>query len=452
MSSSSLQPEELRKAVLRRQLYPSAAPEVVVNEAVDEEANNRQQQTSGALVLHNQGSTSTALSLVTGAKRNRDINAPPTRTGASSSVDVTSTAIVAVAPELLKQEAQRKAAGGIVHEEAIAAVTAVKEHQPWELSKVMLDHKGWVRCIAVDPSNEWFATGSADTTIKVWDMATSRLKFDLTGHKDAVRGLSISKTSPFMFSVSEDHSVKCWDLETNTIIRDFNGHTGAVYGVSAHPSLDVVVSCGRDKTVRVWDLRTTRCVHTMIGHTDNVLSVTTQNTDPQVISGGADGMVYLWDLGTGKPITRLTRHKKPVRALIPHPLEETLVTVGADHIRKWKLPIGEFYTNLMCPQGMGKLSSVANELDETLTGGGRWSCAALDPTGTKLFVGGEAGYMRFYNWATHSLVQQRRTKPFPKGNTEDVGVQCCAFDNSGTWLITGETDKTVKMWKQKEKE
>ena len=33
--------------------------------------------------------------------------------------------------------------------------------------RVISGHLGWVRCIAVDPSNDWFATGSGDRTIKV---------------------------------------------------------------------------------------------------------------------------------------------------------------------------------------------------------------------------------------------------------------------------------------------
>jgi len=40
-------------------------------------------------------------------------------------------------------------------------------HPPWKLMRVISGHLGWVRCIAVDPSNEWFATGSGDRTIKV---------------------------------------------------------------------------------------------------------------------------------------------------------------------------------------------------------------------------------------------------------------------------------------------
>ena len=36
--------------------------------------------------------------------------------------------------------------------------------------------------MAVEPGNEWFATGSADRTIKIWDLASGQLKLTLTGH------------------------------------------------------------------------------------------------------------------------------------------------------------------------------------------------------------------------------------------------------------------------------
>ena len=42
-----------------------------------------------------------------------------------------------------------------------------KWHAPWKLYRVISGHLGWVRCCAVEPGNEWFATGSADRVIKV---------------------------------------------------------------------------------------------------------------------------------------------------------------------------------------------------------------------------------------------------------------------------------------------
>lgn len=40
-------------------------------------------------------------------------------------------------------------------------------HPPWKLYRVISGHLGWVRCIDVDPSNEWFVTGATDRIIKV---------------------------------------------------------------------------------------------------------------------------------------------------------------------------------------------------------------------------------------------------------------------------------------------
>lgn len=43
--------------------------------------------------------------------------------------------------------------------------------------KVISGHLGWVRCIAVEPGNQWFVTGSADRTIKVRGRKKSLTKF-----------------------------------------------------------------------------------------------------------------------------------------------------------------------------------------------------------------------------------------------------------------------------------
>lgn len=61
-----------------------------------------------------------------------------------------------------------------------------KWHAPWKLYRVISGHLGWVRCAAVEPGNEWFATGAADRVIKIWDLASGKLKLSLTGKLIAV--------------------------------------------------------------------------------------------------------------------------------------------------------------------------------------------------------------------------------------------------------------------------
>jgi pleiotropic regulator 1 len=36
-----------------------------------------------------------------------------------------------------------------------------------KLTRVISGHMGWVRAVAVDPGNQWFATGAGDRVVKV---------------------------------------------------------------------------------------------------------------------------------------------------------------------------------------------------------------------------------------------------------------------------------------------
>lgn len=77
-------------------------------------------------------------------------------------------------------------------------------HPPWKLVRVISGHLGWVRSVAVEPGNKWFASGAGDRVIKIWDLASGELKLSLTGHISTVRGLAVSSRHPYLFSCGED--------------------------------------------------------------------------------------------------------------------------------------------------------------------------------------------------------------------------------------------------------
>lgn len=102
-------------------------------------------------------------------------------------------------------------------------------HPKWKLYRVISGHSGWVRCIDVDPTNQWFVTGSNDRVIKFWDLAKGKLKLSLTGHINTVRSVIISPRHPYLFSCGEDKMIKCWDLEQNKVVRHYHGHLSGIY-------------------------------------------------------------------------------------------------------------------------------------------------------------------------------------------------------------------------------
>ncbi|KAM0046011.1 putative transcription factor WD40-like family [Helianthus debilis subsp. tardiflorus] len=60
--------------------------------------------------------------------------------------------------------------------------------------RVISGHLEWVRFVAFSPNNEWFCTGSANRTIKIWDTGSGRLRLTLTGHIEEVRGTVLKLT------------------------------------------------------------------------------------------------------------------------------------------------------------------------------------------------------------------------------------------------------------------
>ncbi|XP_071126976.1 pleiotropic regulator 1-like isoform X1 [Mytilus edulis] len=301
-------------------------------------------------------------------------------------------------------------------------------HPPWKLYRVISGHLGWVRCVAVEPGNQWFATGANDRMIKIWDLASGTLKLSLTGHISAVRGVVVSPRQPYLFSCGEDKQVKCWDLEYNKTIKHYHGHLSAVYAIDLHPTIDVLVTCGRDGTARVWDMRTKACIHTLTGHNNTVADIRCQAAEPQVITGSHDSTIRLWDLAAGKSRVTLTNHKKSVRALTLHPKHYTFASASADNIKEWKFPDGNFIQNL--PGHNAIINALTVNSDGVLVSGA------------------DNGSMHFWDWKTGYNFQRMQSLAQPGSIDSEAGIFALQYDHSGSRLITAEADKTVKIYKE----
>ncbi|KAJ7601742.1 WD40 repeat-like protein [Mycena polygramma] len=272
-------------------------------------------------------------------------------------------------------------------------------HPPWKLVRVISGHLGWVRSVAVEPGNQWFATGAGDRVIKIWDLASGELKLSLTGHISTVRGLAVSLRHPYLFSCGEDRCV----------LHHYHGHLSGVYALSLHPTLDILVTAGRDASARVWDMRTKAQIHVLSGHTATVADVKCQESEPQVImiTGSMDSTV--------RRVT-LTHHKKSVRALAIHPTEYS--SAG-------NAPTGAFVFN----------SSGYNAIINTLS---------VNAEG--VFSGADNGSLAFWDYNTGTSFQNMEDVPQPGSLEAEAGVYCSTFDMTGTRLITGGADKTIKIY------
>ncbi|SBT58367.1 pre-mRNA-splicing factor PRP46, putative [Plasmodium ovale wallikeri] len=309
-------------------------------------------------------------------------------------------------------------------------------HYPYKLYRVILGHSGWVNCVDVDISNEWFATGANDRLIKIWDLATCKLKLTLTGHINSVRDIKISKKNPYLFSCGEDNRVKCWDLEYNKVIRDYHGHLSGVYCLSLHPSLDILMSGGRDAVVRVWDIRTKSSIFVLSGHTGTVMSLCSQSVEPQVVSGSQDKMIRLWDLNNGKCRIALTHHKKSIRSLSIHPFEYSFCSCAPDNVKVWCGADAEFDRNITGFNSIINCSLIKQD--------------SYFNDSSILILGSNNGQLHFYDWSSGYKYDTLSNKVVPGTVECENSTLAMAFDKSESRLITTHGDKSIKIWKENE--
>ncbi|VDK31102.1 unnamed protein product, partial [Anisakis simplex] len=101
---------------------------------------------------------------------------------------------------------------------------------------------------------------------------------------------------------------------------------------------------------------------------------------------------------------------------------------GADNIKQWKCPNGEFIQNL--PGHNTIVNSLVSNEDGVL------------------ISGGDNGSMFFWDWNSGFCFQKEQTKAQPGSIDSEAGIFALTFDQSGSRLITAEADKTIKMYRE----
>ncbi|NJM98818.1 MAG: hypothetical protein HC800_18165 [Phormidesmis sp. RL_2_1] len=142
-------------------------------------------------------------------------------------------------------------------------------------------HQNWVCSVAFSPDGKRLASGSADRTIKLWDVETGECLQTLTGHSNWVMSVAFSPEGEQLISGSADRTIKLWDVETGECFKTVAGHQHGVWSVAFSPirkaSLQGIGQCfvsgSADRTIKLWDGATGECLQTMVGHEHGVWSV-----------------------------------------------------------------------------------------------------------------------------------------------------------------------------------
>jgi WD40 repeat protein len=195
---------------------------------------------------------------------------------------------------------------------------------------------GLLTYLAVSPDGARIAAVVQGGPLTVWEVATGRKVFRF-GQKEPMRAVAYSPDGRWLASTDVDRMTLClWDAQTHELAVRFAGHTGGVLALAFSPDGRRLVSGGEDRTVRVWDVGTGKCQAELHGHTETVCAAAFHPQGKRLATAGFDRAVYLWDVARGEEVVRLQGHAMYVWSLAFSPDGKTLASGSADTtLRLW---------------------------------------------------------------------------------------------------------------------
>lgn len=220
------------------------------------------------------------------------------------------------------------------------------------LCMAYMDHGG------ADRVGNFVAVGGFEPAIEIWDLdvldvmdpaltlggileeaasAKKKPKYKPDSHTGAIMGLSWNtKTRNFLASGSADATVKIWDLNTEQCARTLKHHKKEVQSVEWHPTESSIMVTGSfDKTVQLFDVRandTSSHLTWDIPHDCECIQWNPQN--PQYFAVGTEnGTVYYYDVMKGSksaPVWTINAHSKAASCIAINTLVPLLVTGSVD--------------------------------------------------------------------------------------------------------------------------
>src|SRR5262249_49081397 len=128
------------------------------------------------------------------------------------------------------------------------------------------------------------------------------------GHTHAIEGLALSRDGHWLASCGDQGTVRLWDVATGKVKHTLTGHKGMLFAVVFSPDGKHLASAGFDTTVRLWSVADGKSTAVLTGHTRPVQSLAWSPDGKTLASCGHEGDVRLWN-PDGKLRAKLVRQE-----------------------------------------------------------------------------------------------------------------------------------------------
>jgi WD40 repeat protein len=287
-------------------------------------------------------------------------------------------------------------------------------------SGIQVAHDDWVLSVAFSPDGTRLATGSRDSTARLWDLTTGRELVRFT-HNNTVMRVAFSPDGAQLATACLDRSARLWQPATGGELARFT-HQGGVNGVAFSPNAARLASASDDSTARLWDLDSGRELARFI-HEKGVDGVAFSPDGARLATGSKDETARLWDLASRRELARFAdvryiTHRISMVAFSPDGTR--LVTLGGDAVL-WDLDSGREIARFTHDRPGSSVSM--------------WS-VSFSPDGSRLATAG-GRLARVWDIGTCDVVARVK---------HSYDIADVAFSPDGRRIATASRDGTARVW------
>ncbi len=316
--------------------------------------------------------------------------------------------------------------------------------------------ENFVTVLAFSSDGRLLASGSMNSTVRLWHTATGTQLHLLQNQKSDTNVLAFSPDNKFIACGSEDSTVQLWDVTIGESLATINSHISEIAAIAFSPDNSTLATASTDSTVRLWNIKTMNLLPTQItGHTAWVYTATFFKDNSTLASIADNGTLTFWDLKTlRKPIINSTSKFRiegissggtwfPFFAFSPdgkkltsiHKEIDKLDPMFTHQIRLTDVRTGQKLTTYKC-----RLNSICTMAKKVV----------FSPDGKTLAVG-DNGIIHLWNTETDNymkifLLDPEKNRRIFKHCYRPLSITRLVFSHDGKMIVSGTEGGKVQMW------
>jgi WD40 repeat protein len=148
-----------------------------------------------------------------------------------------------------------------------------------------------------------------DSEIRLWNLTSgTEILPTLRGHSFDVSSLALSPDGSLLASGSWDSTIKIWNITSGQLLRTLTGHVGRVFSVAFSPDGQLIASGGWDNRLRIWNVTNGEELQVLGKQGSGIHSIAFSPDGELVAAGSIEGTIRFWNVTNGEDSPVKTIH------------------------------------------------------------------------------------------------------------------------------------------------